>query len=201
MKISIDQARYGERLVAALATLNKWNGLVGGYRVRHNALASRRRSTCRRTVSHAFHNTGPSNRGRYMPNRLGVIAVIAEGSLRVISDGTGLSRGTLVFGPAVAILPGTLVAGRLPAVSDERCPHGPARSDRGAHRDPAGDPVLHQVVRGQRDHPGRPGAGARRQLPAGDRRRDERDGPVRAHHPRGVRRSGGVAADLRAGRG
>ena len=44
------------------------------------------------------------------------------------------------------------------------------------------------------------GAGARRRLPAGHRRRDEGDGPVRAHHPGGVRRARRVAADLRAGR-
>ena len=44
------------------------------------------------------------------------------------------------------------------------------------------------------------GARARRRVPDRHRRRDEGDGAVRPHDPRGVRRARRVAADLRAGR-
>ena len=55
-------------------------------------------------------------------------------------------------------------------------------------------------VRRRADHPGGAGARARGRVPDGDRRGHEGDGDLRADDPRGVRRPGGVAADLRAGR-
>ena len=52
-------------------------------------------------------------------------------------------------------------------------------------------------IRRQRGHPDRAGARAHRHLPAGHRRCDEGDGPVRADDPRGVRRPRRVSAHLR----
>jgi hypothetical protein len=77
---------------------------------------------------------------------------------------------------------------------------GPPRADREPHRRAAGDPPHGVGLRREGDPPARPGTGARRHLPPGHRRRDEGDGPVRAHDPRGVRRPGRVPADLCAGR-
>ena len=66
--------------------------------------------------------------------------------------------------------------------------------DRVSDRDPRHGPA----IRRQGDHPQRAGTRARRHLPAGHRRPDAGNGPVRPDDPGGVRRAGGVAADLRA---
>src|ERR1035441_6210458 len=86
-----------------------------------------------------------------------------------------------------------------PADTEPR--HGTPRTDRGPDRDPAGHPRHGTGLCGEGDHAGRHRDGAQGHLSRPDRRGDETAGPVRAHHPRGVRRPGGVAAHLRAGRG
>ena len=72
------------------------------------------------------------------------------------------------------------------------------RPDRRSDRRPAGDPLHRPGLRRQGDHPGRDRAGAPRRVPAADRRRPQGTRPVRPDDPRGVRRSGRVAAHVRA---
>ena len=75
---------------------------------------------------------------------------------------------------------------------------GPPVRDRRTHRGPERDPQGGADLRRGEDPPGRDGARARRRVPAGDRRRPQGARHLRADDPRGVRRPGGVAADLRA---
>ena len=73
---------------------------------------------------------------------------------------------------------------------DRKDSHGTPLRDRGTHRRSGGDPQDRPRVRRREDHSRRAGARARRRVPHRDRRRHEGTRPLRAHHPRGVRRSG-----------
>ena len=115
--------------------------------------------------------------------------------------GRSAARGRLTpaaGGPAYRAYSPVTKRPQSPPAEESR--HGSSRPDRGSDRRPAGDRQDGPRVRGQGDPAERRGARARRHLPDGHRRGHEGDGPVRPDDPGGVRRPGGVAADLRAGR-
>ena len=78
-------------------------------------------------------------------------------------------------------------------------PHVPTPADRRPDRGADGAGQARARVRQRADHPRGPGARAQGRVPDRDRRGHEGDGDLRADDPRGVRRSRGVAAHLRAG--
>ena len=84
-----------------------------------------------------------------------------------------------------------------PPDSDPKDAHAAPVRDRRPHRHPGRDHQDGAAVRRHQDPPGGHRARARRRVPDRDRRGPQGAGHLRADDPRGVRRPGGVPADLR----